>query len=110
MNVRKLFLCTLTAVAVSASGIASASSLYHDVGGEAGVTLHPDHAQSTKTRSDVALELSESLKNGSYAFLSKGAPVPAKRLLNPATREQIQQEFLSMTASDKQQLKEMYPN
>jgi hypothetical protein len=110
MNARKLFLFTLAGFAISASGIASASSLYHSVGGEAGATFHPEHSQSIKTRSDVSQELSEARKNGSFAFLSKGAPLPPMKLETSRSREQIQQEFLSMSEAEKKRWKELYSN
>ena len=110
MNVRKSFIFTLAGLAISASGIASASSFYHSAGGEVGFTSHPEHLKTTKTRNEVMQEVSEARKDGSLALLQRGKPLPVKNLGAPATREQVQQEFFSMSVSEKRRQQEMYLN
>ena len=110
MNVRKSFFCTLAGLAISASGIASASSFYHPSGGDVGFTTHPEHVQSAKTRNEVLQEVHDARMDGSLAFLHSSAPLPVKNLGVPATREQIQQESLNMSASEKKRQQEIYLN
>lgn len=64
----------------------------------------------TKTRSEVVQEVLEARKDGSLASLQWGAPLPVKNLGIPATREQVQQEFFSMSAGEKKRQQEMYLN
>ena len=49
---------------------AQANSLTHDVGGEAGLTFHPDHVASTLTRAAVRAEIEAARKDGTIGFTS----------------------------------------
>jgi hypothetical protein len=68
--------------------------------GEVGMTTHPDHMQSTMSRGDVlqAVEAARR-KDGTLAILSRGGALPVKATGATKTREQVQQEYLNMSAS-----------
>ncbi len=57
---------------------AQATSLTHDVGGEAGFTLHPEHVASTLTRAAVQAEVEAARKDGTLALLQRGIPLSGK--------------------------------
>ena len=108
MNIRKPIARSLIALTITAPGLASASSLYHAADGEVGVTTHPDHVQSTVSRDDVLRSVEIARKDGSLAALSRGGSLPIKATSSPKTREQVRQEYLNMSAEEKQQIKELY--
>lgn len=110
MNVRNTILYTIVGLAMSASGIASASSIYHMAGGDVGFTTHLEHSQSTKTRNEVLQEVQVARQDGSLAFLQRGAPLPVKSSGTPATRQQVQQEILNMSTTEQKRLQDMYRN
>lgn len=98
---------TLIAFAIAAPGLASASSLYHPADGEVGMTTHPDHMQSTMSRGDVLQAVEAARKDGTLAILSRGGALPVKSTGVTKTREQVQQEFLNMSAAEKKALLDM---
>lgn len=108
MNSRKALLLSIAAAAISAPGLVSASSLYHPAGGEIGYTMHPEHMQSTKSRAEVLQGVENARKDGTLAILSRGAPLPVKMNGPSKTREQVQQEYLNMSDSERQYRQEMY--
>ena len=108
MTVRKPLTLTLIAFAIAAPGLASASSLYHPADGEVGMTTHPDHMQSTMSRGDVLQAVEVARRDGTLATLSRGGSMPIKATSSPKTREQVRQEYLNMSAEEKQQIKELY--
>lgn len=108
MYSRKSFLLSLAFIAVAAPGLVSASSLYHPTGGEIGYTTHPEHQQSTKSRGEVLQAVEAARKDGTLAIMSRGAPLPMKLTGPTKTREQVQQEYLTMTESERQYRQEMY--
>jgi len=106
---RTPFLIAAAAVALTASGVVSASSYYHPDGTERGVTVYPDHISSTKTRADVYRELEEAKKKGlfgvqynSWTIFQLGNEGPGK------TRAQVQEELRNVTPEQKQQWNELY--
>ena len=108
MNSRKAFLLSIAAAAIAAPGLVSASSLYHPAGGEIGYTTHPEHMQSTKSRAEVLQAVEIARKDGTLAILSRGAPLPIKMNGPSRTRHQVQQEYMTMSDSERQYRQEMY--
>lgn len=108
MAVRKPLALSLIAFAIAAPGLATASSLYHPVGGEAGSTTHPDHVQSNVSRGDVLESVAVARKDGTLAVLSRGGALPIKATAPSKTREQVQQEYLNMSDAEKQRIQELY--
>jgi hypothetical protein len=106
MTVRKPFTLTLIALAIAAPSLASASSLYHPAGGEVGFTTHPDHFQSTTSREDVLQAVAR--KDGTLAILQRGGALPVKATGSSKTRAQVQQEYLNMSAAEKERIQELY--
>lgn len=107
MTVRKPLTLTLIAFAIAAPGLASASSLYHPADGEVGATTHTEHMQSGLVRDEVLRSVEAARKDGTLAILSRGAALPVKATGERKTREQVQQEFLNMSAAEKQALQDM---
>ena len=109
MIVRKPLALSLIALAIAAPGLASASSLYHPADGEVGFTTHPDHFQSAMSRADALQAVTVARKDGTLAIIARGGALPVKAMSPSKTREQVQQEYLSMSAAEKQRMKELYP-
>ncbi|MBX9610645.1 MAG: DUF4148 domain-containing protein [Burkholderiales bacterium] len=108
MIVRKPLTLSLIALAIAAPGLVSASSLYHPAGGEEGFTTHPDHFQSAMSRGDVLESVAVARKDGTLAILARGGALPVKATGPSKTREQVQQEYLNMSAAEKQRIQELY--
>lgn len=106
---RNALLLSLAALAIAAPGLASASSVYHAAGGEVGYTTHPDHLQAgSRQRSEVLQEINAARQDGSLALLSRGIALPQQASGPARTREQVRQEYLTMTSTEKQRLQEMH--
>lgn len=86
-NLKKFSLSVVVALAMPFA--ANASSLIHDVGGEAGFTFHPEHVVSTKSRGDVAAEIEAARKDGTLVLLQRGIPLPAKMEGAAKTRSEV---------------------
>ena len=108
MNKQAKLILSLTAAAFLAPSAAMASSLYHDAGGEIGATTNPSHTSDDLMRSEVQRTVDAARKDGSLAILSRGGVVPTKATEPAKTREQVRNEFLSMTPQEKAKLKEMH--
>ena len=80
---------SLVAFAIAIPFAAQANSVWHTASGEAGVTYHPDHFKSTKTRAQVMAEVDAARKDGTLALLQRGAPLPVKSSEAPKTRQQV---------------------
>lgn len=80
MSIRPLALILTISSAALVPFAATATSLYHFVGGEIGYTFNPDHAKSTKARADVIKELVAARKDGSLSLQQGEAylPLPQK--------------------------------
>lgn len=72
-----------------ASVPAFASGTIHPTTTEMGYTVHADHAQAGKSRSEVLAEIEQSKKDGTWNFLRVGAPLPVKSSAPALTREQV---------------------
>ena len=103
MTTKCLFSLAAAALVLSAPGLASATSLWHDGPGEAGATYHPDHIKSTKTRAEVLQELDAARKDGSLWYLQRGLPIPEKSTGPGKTRAEVQREVLNMTPEERRQ-------
>lgn len=108
MIIRKPLALSLIAFAIAAPGLASASSFYHPANGEVGFTTHPDHFKSSMARDDVLQLVAVARKDGTLAILQRGGALPVKATDPSKTREQVQQEYMNMSAAEKQRLQEMY--
>ena len=104
MNIHKALTVLAIAVVLAMPGFASATSLWHDAGGEAGATFHPDHLKRTKTRADALQELEAARKDGSLWYLQRGLAVPVKNSGIGRTREEVQREVLNLTEEERRQL------
>ena len=108
MIVRKPLTLSLIVLAIAAPGLASASSLYHPAGGEGGFTTPPPHFQSSMSRAELLQSVAAARKDGTLATLQRGGALPVKATGPSKTREQVQQEYLNMSAAEKQRIQELY--
>ncbi|MDP3857749.1 MAG: DUF4148 domain-containing protein [Stagnimonas sp.] len=76
-------------VLAMASVPAFASGTIHSATTEMGYTVHPNHAQAGKSRSEVLAEIEQSKKDGSWNFHRLGVPLPVKSSTPALTREQV---------------------
>ena len=97
---------SLTAAIFLVPIVATASSLYHEVGGELGATTNPSHVSNDVLRGDVQRTGDAARKDGSLAILSRGGVVPPKATEPAKTREEVRAEFLSMTPEERMRLRE----
>lgn len=90
---RQLF-PSLIAVATCAAALtplaASAAGEYHFAPTEAGATRYPEHLRQDPSRDKVVAELETARKQPAWNSVSRGAPWPAARSGQPATREAVQ--------------------
>ena len=108
MNKQAKLILSLTAAAFLVPSAAMASSLYHEAGGEIGATTHPSHISDDLMRGEVQRTVDAGRKDGSLAILSRGGVVPAKPTGSAKTREQVRNEYLSMTPQEKERLNELH--
>ncbi|MBS7808592.1 DUF4148 domain-containing protein [Variovorax sp. PCZ-1] len=101
MKVRSTLSLAIVGFAMALPAVSMASGVYHPANTDAGFTTHWDHFQSTKTRAQVLAELDAARKDGSIRFLNLGMAVPTKATEPAKTREQVRQELLGMSATDK---------
>lgn len=94
MKATRLALPAIT-IAVMLPLAAQANSVWHTAPDEAGVTYHPDHFNSPKTRAQVMAEVDAARKDGTLALLQRGAPLPVKSSEPPKTRQQVIDEMRS---------------
>jgi hypothetical protein len=108
MIIRKPLALSLIAFAIAAPGLASASSFYHPANGEVRFTTYTDHFRSSMSRDDVFQSAAVARKDGTLAILQRGGALPVEATGPAKTRNQVQQEYLSMSAAERQRLQEMY--
>jgi hypothetical protein len=89
MNAFRLALVPAVALAFTLPLAAQANSVWHAANGEAGVTYHPEHFRSAKTRAQVMAEVDAARQDGTLALLQRGAPVSVKSSEPPKTRQQV---------------------
>lgn len=89
MKLYRTALLSLAAAAITLPGLSFANSVWHPTDGEVGVTDHPDHFESTKSRADVTAEVEAARRDGSLWYLQRGIPVPVKNAGPGKTRQQV---------------------
>jgi len=107
MSLHRTTMLALAAAAITLPSLSFANSVWHPANGEAGVTYHPDHVESTKSRADVAAELEAARRDGSLWFLQRGVPVPVKNASAGKTREQVINEMRDEPADARRARMEM---
>lgn len=111
MNFHKSVLLSLAVVAFAAPGLSSATSLWYPAKGNSGGEFRQDHFQSTKTRAQVMQELEVARQDGTLptnAELNRNYPVNNKALGSGKTRAEVQNELLTLSAEEKQRMRELY--
>lgn len=92
---RKILVSSYLLAAVALTPLAaSAAGEYHFAPTEAGVTRFPDHAKQDPSRDRVVAELATAQKQPAWNNVSRGAPWPAARTGQPATREAVEAEAI----------------
>jgi len=81
-----------TAITLALPGTASAA-YEHPANNEQGVTVHPDHFVSQKTRAQVKAETEAALKQGGLSFGESSFPREIPSSGSSKTREQVIQEL-----------------
>lgn len=94
LNRRILALTAAVGAALAMPIVASAAGPYHPAPTEAGVTYHPDHAGSGKTRSQVLAELDTASKQRAWTSASRGAPWPPTNTGIGKARDEVHGETL----------------
>lgn len=93
MNLRQATALSVVAVAITLPAASFAKSEWHPTNNEAGVTYHPDHARSTKSRADVLAELDAARKDGTLFIMQRGGAVPIKSTGPGKTRDEVRSEL-----------------
>ncbi|SFQ39361.1 DUF4148 domain-containing protein [Variovorax sp. 770b2] len=98
---RTLFFAPLSTTALAALAVAalaplaaSAAGEYHFAPTEAGAQRYPDHLRQDPSRDRVVAELEAAQKQPAWNTVSRGAPWPASRAGQPATREAVEAEAI----------------
>ena len=60
------------------------------------------------SREEVLQSVAAARKDGTLAILQRGGVLPVKATGPYKTREQVQQEYLNMSAAEKQRIQELY--
>ena len=60
------------------------------------------------SREEVLQSVAAARKDGTLAILQHGGALPVKATGPSKTREQVQQEYLNMSAAEKQRIQELY--
>lgn len=69
------------------------NGVIHSANTEMGYTVHPDHAQITKSRAEVTAEIEQARRDGTWNYYRLGAPLPIKAG-TPLTRAQVEADLL----------------
>lgn len=83
MNARRISQLSFSAVGLSLlmlSGAASANGYWHPANNETGVTVHPNHFKSSKTREEVRTEAIEARRNGEMWQVTESGEPPRTQL------------------------------
>ncbi|WKL16716.1 DUF4148 domain-containing protein [Comamonas testosteroni] len=87
-------LASAAAVAVLAMPGMASAAYEHPANNEQGVTIHPEHFVSQKTRAQVRAETAEAMKNGHLSYGESNFPNLAPPAGPGKTREEVINEFL----------------
>lgn len=91
------------AAAITLALPATASAAYeHPANNEQGVTVHPDHFVSQKTRAQVKAETEAAIKQGGLSFGESSFPRESPRSGSSKTREQVIQELRDESPSQRE--------
>ncbi|WP_198085023.1 DUF4148 domain-containing protein [Variovorax sp. E3] len=93
MSHRSLLAAAFTAAALAPLA-ASAAGEFHFAPTEAGVTRYPEHLRRDPSRDRVVAELETAQKQPAWNTVSRGAPWPAPRAGQPATRAAVEAEAI----------------
>lgn len=96
MNVRKSLVLVACVCAASLPSLALAASPWHPTHDDAGVSFHPDHLNSPKTRSQVIAELGAARKDGSMYRNQReldSPQSPPTEVLPAKSRQQVTDEL-----------------
>ena len=90
------------ATAMALPGIAMAAGYMHPATNEAGVTVHPSHFQSSKTRDQVMAQAEASVRQSGAARFNQGAyPARAPQADAARTRQDVVNELLQETPAQR---------
>ena len=107
MTQRRFFPVSLVAgMAASAAlilpGAAMADSYWHPANNEAGVTTHPDHFRSSKTRDQVLAEAETAVRQGGASrFNASAYPADAPQSASGKSRQEVVGELLNETPAQR---------
>jgi len=83
-------------------GMASAAAYEHPANNEQGVTVHPEHFVSQKTRAQVKAETEAAVKQGGLSFGEGSFPREIPHSGSSKTREQVIQELREESPSERE--------
>lgn len=89
------------AAALALPGLAAASGYYHPANNQAGVTVHPEHFQSSKTRELVRAETIQALRNGDMSHVTESGEPTVKSRTSDLTRKQVVGALMSETPAER---------
>ena len=103
MTQQRLSLSSMIAAAVIALGIPGmASAAYeHPANNEKGVTVHPEHFKSEKTREQVIAETKAAMQQGRLSYGESNYPIRTPNTSSGKTREQVRNELLSESPAER---------
>lgn len=81
--------------------LAAAGGYWHPANTQAGVTVHPDHFQSTKTREQVQSEAIDALRNGDMTHVSESGEPKVVSTGPTLTRQQVVNALLNETPQER---------
>jgi hypothetical protein len=83
-------------------GTAMADSYWHPANNEAGVTTHPDHFRSSRTRAQVLAEAEAAVRQGGGSRFSASAyPADAPQAGGGRSRQEVIDELLAETPAQR---------
>lgn len=104
-----LAVCAALLVGAALPGTATAAAYWHPANNEGGVTVHPEHFQSSKTREQVRAEAIEAMRNGDMAHVSESGEPAAVRYTGASslTRQEVRDALASEPAAERDARLEM---
>lgn len=102
MNVRKSSMMALVAATLLAPALSMANTEWHQENNNQGFSYHPEHAKSMLSRAQVQ---GDARSAATSSIIREGAPLDTfPAATSPKTREQVRNEYLSMSAGEKQRM------
>ncbi len=93
LSIASVFASAAAVAVLAMPGMASAAH-EHPANNEQGVTIHPEHFVSQKTRDQVRAETADAMKNGHLSYGESNFPNFAPPAGPGKTREEVINEFL----------------